>query len=394
MKFLNYFLVLLSTGVVSVYSQESSLTPGSNAFLEKPHIDNPFSLETLEKKAEHLRNDLKDEALLLESKSSAPDSGFTTNLFNKVQLGALVVVSNNEGFAIGFIGKLRDRIFFITNVHVLGMMKEARFTTMDGVAVPVGSKVFVSKRRDLVIIPIKWSGPVLEISPSLSSDGVTIGQNITVVSKLGRKQVINRIKGDIRGIGPDQLEVSAKFWPGDSGCPILHDKLGSVVGIVSHVRRGNLNVNRSSEDSELENTRWFGYRLDGEMEWEQTSFNELHTQADIYNRFEGRFASMWAITRRLVFDSKIFPNMYVHESLIGLYKPLIKDFDWNQGFSFPRNQELLRSFLSAMISEAEKDMKETEESLWVGFYRQLFEEMKEDHEALKESIRFFSDLRL
>ena len=85
--------------------------------------------------------------------------------------------------------------------------------TVEGQDVSLTNTVFISRKRDLAIVPISWSGPMLEVSPSLNFDEVEIGDLITVMGNSGAAGVATRLDGKINGIGPEELEVSAKFVP-------------------------------------------------------------------------------------------------------------------------------------------------------------------------------------
>jgi hypothetical protein len=115
----------------------------------------------------------------------------------------------------------------------------------------------------------------LEISTDLN-DSVRIGDAVVVPGNSGGGGVATLIKGVVQGIGPDRIEVSAPFIPGNSGSPIIHVKTGKVIGIATYFTVRNEDPTKSRAPA----VRHFGYRIDTAATWERVEWNTFLQEAD------------------------------------------------------------------------------------------------------------------
>jgi len=359
--------------------------------------------ETLEERVERLRKELADaESALAEQQtksataeneatvSEAPELPATSG--PEIPMGALVVVSGEGGAASGFAASIKGRTFFVTNIHVLGAARDATFTTVEGEAVNVQGVAFVSKNRDIAIVPIEWDGPTLEISSSLKLDDVKMGQAVTVMGNSSGANVATRLRGEIRGIGPIELEVSAKFVPGNSGSPIVHDALGKVVAVASYLKDYKSD-SKWTEDTEFDEIRRFGYRLDGDIEWEQVDLNDLYEQSEAYHRFEDRTRVMWNVSYMLAYESQLMTAYSDHESLGYLFGPIDSQFNWRRGTGSAHTAQILKRFISGMINESVSDYVDTQRALKVGYYQKNFDSIQEFRAKIRDNFDKFLQSR-
>jgi hypothetical protein len=292
----------------------------------------------------------------------------------KIANGALVIVQVVNGGGSGFIASIKGRTFFVTNIHVLGIAREANFETAEGKKVELKKVAFVSYDRDLVIVPIDWDGPSLDISDSLAFDGINIDDKIIVMGNSDGVGVATRLEGKINGIGPDELEISAKFVPGNSGSPIVHEDTGLVIGLVSHMK--DLSVKTKwTEDSELSEIRRFGFRMDGDIQWQQLPLERVYAQGEAYNRFEDRTEVMAHTIYMLQYERTVMTNYRDHESLGRLFKDFDNDFNWKRGTNSPGNVRKLDRFVDNLRRELYTDQIETAELLTINFFKKRFKSM-------------------
>jgi len=385
-------------GVLNPFSG-SDAEPDAASEEEKEALEKEREDSRLERRIAFLKEELEEaEAELARiagdaSKASSDDEAMKGPDDVDVPAGALVVVSSDESEGSGFIGRMRGRTFFITNIHVLGAARGARFATIDGTAVPLSDHAFLSKTRDIAMVPVEWEGPALEVSGSLKFDEVSIGDRITVMGNSSGARVATRLEGDIRGLGPDELEVSAKFVPGNSGSPIVHNELGTVIGVASHLRDFS-ERSKWTEDSELGDIRRFGFRLDGDIAWEQFSLEAVFEQSEIYHRFEDRTFALWHISHMLEHRSQLMTNYRNHASLGYMFENIDEGFDWRRGIGSGHNQQILRRFLTRMTIEVQKDLRETEEALRIGFFKERFDQISEARDHVLRSVENFRNVRL
>ena len=381
----------------------AALCDGQGMGVEQPSRDpfdvfqRPAAPETLRGTVERLQAELKvAEDALLASQTVAERHEILPRLntsFKEIPSGALVVVTGNHSSGSGFMATIQGRIFLVTNIHVLGAAREAEFTTIDGHAIRLGAVAFVSRGRDIAIVPVDWDGPVLELSPSLRFDEVKIGQKVTVLGNSSGANVATRLNGEIRGIGPEELEVSAKFVPGNSGSPIVHDALGTVIAVASHLKDFSSD-SKWTENTEFDEIRRFGYRLDGEIVWEQIELDDLFDQGEAYGRFEDRTRVMWNVSYRLMHESKLVTSYRDHESIGHLYDEISSDFDWGRGTASAHNAQMLKRFVNRMMSEVQSDISETDRIIKLGFYREQFDAIKNYRSQIRNNLDRFSESRL
>jgi len=188
---------------------------------------------------------------------------------------SLVIVKGDEGSGSGFICKSGNASFLYTNIHVVADLLKPTFTRMDGGAALISSAVLAAG-RDIACLQVK-NPPEhpLEVSTDFN-DSVRIGDEVVVLGNSGGGGVVTAIKGAIEGIGPDRIEVSAKFVPGNSGSPIIHLNTGKVIGIATYLTMRNEDPGKAT----AVNVRRFGYRVDNVPKWEGVDWNLLRQEAD------------------------------------------------------------------------------------------------------------------
>jgi hypothetical protein len=114
-------------------------------------------------------------------------------------------------------------------------------------------------------------------------NNVQMGDDVVVLGNSGGGGVVTKISGKIIGIGPDRIEVSAEFIPGNSGSPIIHVKTGQVIGIATYLTRRyeEFSSNQAGAQKTSPGTiviRRFGYRLDNASTWEPLEWNEFRAE--------------------------------------------------------------------------------------------------------------------
>ena len=346
-------------------------------------------LETLEEKIERLKRELAAAEAELQARGSAEPRESP----GEVDSGALVIISSDHSEGSGFIAEMRGRTFLITNIHVLGAARGASIQTLDGESITLPSHGYISRKRDIAIVPIEWEGATLPLSQSLSFDEVDIGQAITVTGNSDGARVGSRLKGEITGIGPDELQVSAKFVPGNSGSPIVHDALGKVVAIASHLKDFSVK-SKWTEDSEQADIRRFGYRLDGEIEWGLIALDDLYRQSDLYHRYEDRTKVMVHISYMLQYEEKLMTGYRGHDSLGYLFENFDRDFQWHRGTNSSHNQRMLKRFVTSLMMEIQSDRQSTLEALQVDFYKRRYYSIDDARDDAARVLTRFRDSAL
>ena len=176
-------------------------------------------------------------------------------------MDVITLVAAGEGVGSGFILEDEGSFFMVTNVHVIEAGVPIRAQTFSGKKVPLG-KLEVSNARDLArfVIP-DYSGPAFKAATELPP----IGSEVGIYGNSDGSGVATELKGKVLGVGPELLEVDAKFVQGNSGSPIL-DEAGSVVGVATFAVKIQEKDNWLKEDSRFNKIRRYGVRLEG-VEW-------------------------------------------------------------------------------------------------------------------------------
>ncbi|WP_158279852.1 S1 family peptidase [Coraliomargarita sinensis] len=319
-----------------------------------------------------MKRELMEAEAAAEAKSSpsgkSPSGG-------EIPVGALVIVEAKEGGGgSGFIAEMKGRKFFVTNIHVLAAARGAMLWTVDGQELQLPDIAFLSKKRDLAIVPLNWTGNALMISNSLAFDDVSIGDRITVMGNSDGAGVATKLRGDVDGIGPEEIEISAKFVPGNSGSPIVHDKLGKVIGIVSYMKDLS-QKDKWTEDSELSDIRRFGFRLDGEIEWHRISLEDLYEQGELFANFEERTYLLARTIYMLKNKRTIMTGYASHDSLGYLFEPFGENFSWRRGLASANNIRKLDDFVDGLERELISDRSSTKKALKVNYFKERFEQV-------------------
>ena len=154
----------------------------------------------------------------------------------------------------------------------------------------------------------------------------------------------------------------------------MHDQLGTVIGVVSHMRDLS-QKDKWTEDSELADIRRFGFRMDGEIAWQRLALNELFDQGEIYERFEDRTTVMARTIYMLKHERTVLTGYSTHDSLGYLFDELGVNFRWRRGTTSSNNIIKLERFVNGLHNELITDRQETRDSLTVDFLKRRFDQV-------------------
>jgi S1-C subfamily serine protease len=203
---------------------------------------------------------------------------------------ALVIINGSEGSGSGFICNFENKTMLFTNAHVIADITDPIVTRLDGAIVSAGV-ADVAAGSDIVrLAPSQMPAHPLEVISNFT-ESVHIGDAVVVMGNSGGGGVVTKIDGNIIGIGPDRIEVSAEFIPGNSGSPIIHVKTGQVVGIATYLTKtyeefvsdtsGSAPPAPGAKKAPLGTlvVRRFGYRIDNVPGWERVEWKDFRSEA-------------------------------------------------------------------------------------------------------------------
>jgi hypothetical protein len=192
-------------------------------------------------------------------------------------LDAVVIIRGDEALGTGFIVKMKGQFFIVTNQHVLSGQSPSKITIkgVDGTQYPLTNEVYGARDYDVAIIKIPTPAHYLEVMED-THVGAKTGDTVTVPGNAGGAGVITQVDGQVLGIGPDLVEVDAKFIPGNSGSPIIHRDSGKVIGVATYAIVYTLDELKKAADQR--SVRWFGYRLDNITTWDKLDLNRFNEE--------------------------------------------------------------------------------------------------------------------
>jgi S1-C subfamily serine protease len=285
---------------------------------------------------------------------------------------SLIIVKANEGAASGFIGKSGQSTYLFTNIHVLADLGTPTFTRLDGVAASTGGAELAAG-RDIARFAVKNppDNP-LEISTDFNGS-VRIGDEVVVTGNSGGGGVATMIKGALLGIGPDRIEVSAPFIPGNSGSPIIHVKTGKVIGIATYLTMRNEDPTKNRAVA----VRHFGFRIDTADKWERLEWNAFQQDASSVKRVSALTDDVMHFLRAL--ETRRPPDFETET----LRRPAT---DWmkalnNRDLTSRGRRAVTETFVRALQQIVAGDVLALEPRLHYTYFR---DEMREQHEIRRQ----------
>jgi S1-C subfamily serine protease len=143
----------------------------------------------------------------------------------------LLLVEGDRGRGSASIIKFRGNPLIVTNAHVLSGNTRVSFRTLDNRTLNAGT-FGVARDVDLAVFTQDDLNDGLEILEN-SDQTAAVGDEIVVLGNSLGKAVATELPGRIVGIGPELIEVDAKFVTGNSGSPIIHRKSGKVIALAT-----------------------------------------------------------------------------------------------------------------------------------------------------------------
>jgi hypothetical protein len=209
---------------------------------------------------------------------------------------AFVIIKGRDGSGSGFIARMGNQTFLFSNIHVVADMVQPTFMRLDNVPMTPGAAEAAAGPDITRYLLNQPPANPLEIMTDVDAN-VRIGDDVVVLGNSGGGGVVTNIKGIIQGIGPDRLEVSAEFIPGNSGSPIIHAKSGKVIGIATYLTRrmdefapkspgaqppmttpGQSTPPRAADLGAIV-VRRYGYRIDTVARWEPVHWPTFQAEA-------------------------------------------------------------------------------------------------------------------
>ncbi len=194
----------------------------------------------------------------------------------------VLLVNCMEGNGTGFLLNMDGKTYLVSNEHVLRSAGFPKARFVDGRELRLGA-FSVATDRDLARFEVIGS-PAKPLE--LESDMPNVDDKISVCGNSLGNNVITILKGDVKGVGPKEIEIDAGIVHGNSGSPVLNEK-GRVIGVATRGKPPE----SAKENWALKDTRFdgavqrFASRLAG-VEWQEVERETYQRQAGKLNCFE------------------------------------------------------------------------------------------------------------
>jgi len=287
------------------------------------------------------------------------------NMLSPEQMKSIVVIEGDQGVGTGFFCHIRGRDFIVTNQHVLTGHRQLRIRTLGGEPVQA-SEIYGAIGHDIALIAVDQA-PATLVAAGNVADEAQIGDRVVVPgNKLGGG-VVTEVSGKVLGIGPDRVEIDAKFVPGNSGSPVINLDTGDVIAVATYVRKDAPSNFAEDEafkgqvNAQGELIRWFGYRIDSVERWEQINWYKWLRQHDLTEEFnEDNVAIYNFLTGK--------PTFYNNDHLRDLYDDYLEAIsDTKQNDRYYERETQL--FLQRIINFAKRDLETANKTQFYDYFK-------------------------
>lgn len=281
------------------------------------------------------------------------------------QMRSIVVIEGDQGVGTGFFCHIRGRDFIVTNQHVLTGHRQLRIRTVNGDPVQA-SEIYGAIGHDIALIAVE-NPPGTLVAANNVGEATEIGDRVVVPgNKLGGG-VVTEVTGKVLGIGPDRVEIDAKFVPGNSGSPVINLDTGNVIAVATYVRKDSPQnfAERAALRGEVDDdggiVRWFGYRIDSVEQWEQINWYKWLRQHDMVKQFHKDNVAIY----NFLSNKSAFYNNDDMRELYDDYLKAISDTKQNEKY-FERETKL---FIQRIINFAKRDLDTAQRTSFYDYFK-------------------------
>lgn len=182
------------------------------------------------------------------------------NDFEAVKRRVVLVHTKEGASGTGFLVKMNDKKYVLTNDHVIRSKSAPDMVLVDGTKIELG-KLSIARDRDLARFEVSYDGDYFELSGKLPNNN----DEIWVYGNSMGDDVITSLRGFVTGVGSRVIKVNAEIVRGNSGSPILGED-GKVVAVAAYLLNGDNGSDWSTKDTSFDNVRRFGIRV-ANVDW-------------------------------------------------------------------------------------------------------------------------------
>lgn len=325
-----------------------------------------------------------------------------------IPYNSIVIIEVDGGVGTGFLMEIKGRKFLVTNTHVVAGSENIKAETLNGDDISLPAQFYIAKDRDLAIFPINHDGDYLSLVEQLT-ENVKIGDSVTVFGNEAGASVATKLTGAINGVGPDRIEIDAKFVEGNSGSPAIHHTTGQVIGLATfyieyEIPKADLrdddkrrddpsyrspeaeNEPSKSEVAEGKKRRRFAERIDNVSEWDATTLRGLKAQADALQRYEDALSGALQVAIGINQRGIVIQPSEAPASMEYLLQDFHKYYNANRQAGSIGNQRALEEFKKKLINAMENERRFAKRELSIKYFHDQHERLTALEKQLTEYI--------
>ncbi len=296
----------------------------------------------------------------------------------------MAIIIGDQSAGSGFIASYEGGHYLFTNTHVIRGNTRVTAKLLNGKPIALNG-VAVADNYDISAFPqtTVTSGGI-EILKDIDQN-VAIGDDVVVLGNSLGAAVVTEIAGKVTGIGPELIEVDAKFVAGNSGSPIIHVKTGKAIAIATFTMMRKMeNFGRDSQFNSVE--RRFGYRLDNIGGWRNMTWQAFTKEAAAVAALEKRTEDLWNLAADIARHQRI-SDWDVHMQRGNSLAPVITEYQKAisvQDLSPSAFTDAKRKLLFWINREVQKDMASPAYASFAPYNKKLIEEQKDYRDKLSQ----------
>lgn len=316
-------------------------------------------------------------------------------------LGALVIITGTHSTGSGFLAEIRGRRFLVTNAHVVAGAGALTCRTVEGETLTLPNYCFLSDDRDLALIPVQeGEGEYLQVMENIGK-ATQIGDPITVFGNEAGALVATELRGRVRGIGPQQVEIDAKIIEGNSGSPVIADATNQVVGVVAYYieyeipeadriqdegeESDEASTEEESEDSILVRRR-FAERIDNAEAWSKVTFSSLDREQEAFDEYRELVIGIAQIASEISRNKRIPRAGFESDELENLTRKFHQKFDAGNRRGSSENRRAFEALRYQMFALMDAREKITNNRLRTSYFRKEFDRLNSFAQKVREYL--------
>lgn len=297
--------------------------------------------------------------------------------------GSLVFVEDKGGAGSAFACKFGTQKFVFTNQHVVAGHPGVKLTLLDQSPIVVGQAA-AAVGHDILSLALLSDTKTMDMMLEVEKNAA-IGDEVVVLGNPDGARVIKPLVGKLVGIGPNLVEVTAEFVPGNSGSPIIHLKSGKVIGVATYLTMRDADGLSGRGTPKV---RRFGYRLDSAKQWQPIAWPAYNEEFATIERIKETTHDLGALIREMARTGGVDASRQKNPAI---RKPLDKFDEAISGRSPFKTDRVhaVKDFMTAMRNVTQSDITAANAKLRYDFFRK---ELGEEQQVRAQFYKIFDEM--